>query len=217
MDPIQQIEEAWRASSHAMQVQDFPNAVKLYRETIVLLHDFESHLAPSCPSEMIQDVRLNLANAYCDLAVCLGKICGPKINDCVHAILRALRYGYTESLLPNNLLYCMNVANSFMSATKMRISDTPRNRELSENHNAGYYHLKTPFPPGTPGRNWEDAKRYYERAIEIMPDSATSYHGLGLALEGLKQDLPAIRAWIQVAQLDPNYNFEVRVIYELSR
>jgi lipoprotein NlpI len=54
-------------------------------------------------------------------------------------------------------------------------------------------------------------------ALKIKPDSAASYHGLGLAFEGMNgNDDSAIQAWLKVHDLDPSYNFEVRIRFSLK-
>jgi tetratricopeptide (TPR) repeat protein len=142
--------------------------------------------------------------------------CGSNVNSAVHALLSAIEHGNTENRVLQNILYSMSVVNAVMEA---RVAEAPScvcRDELIRWHNQGYDLLKTSYPPGRSERNWEGATRSFEEALRIAPDCAASYHGLGLAYEGAKKEIEAINAWRKVKELEPNYNFQQWVRFELS-
>ena len=166
-----------------MSIRYYEKASLLYKEVIELLHCMESD-AP--PDVILERIRANLGNAYCDLSSCLLHTCGIYVNRGAHAVISGIHYGCKDEISDNNLLYCMDMANGFMSARQVILQDSEQNREFALWHNQGYELLKKPDPEGTPGRDWVGAANSYRRAISLRPDSAPSYHGLGLAFEGQK-------------------------------
>lgn len=213
MDIINEVEKLWDKASNAFGEKRYDEGAKLYKDVIDLLTIILSK-SPKEPGEVA--IKQNLANAYLDMAHCMLIECDEKINPGAHALLSAIKYGCIEKQVFENLLYCMNITNKFMSAKIRNIANNPQNVELLKWQNQGYDLLKTPTPPGTPGRDWEGAARCYGEAIRIKPESAPSFHGLGLALKGLKMDEEAIKAWIQVKVLEPEYNFEFRIKFQLE-
>jgi tetratricopeptide (TPR) repeat protein len=215
MDPGMEIEKKWNLAASAMASGDYDKAARQYAVVLELLHSLEKTAPPGIPPEW---TRQNLANGYCDYAHCLLETTRDQhVNKPVRAYLNAVRYGNREKATTNNLLHCMRRVNLFLAARIQPLEDTDRNRELMRWQNAGYHHLKTPVPPGTPGRNWGDAVRCYQEAIRIAPKNAPSYHGLGLACEGTQRlDDAAIDAWVMTQELDPDYDFTTRIKYEIA-
>ena len=107
-----------------------------------------------------------------------------------------------------NLLYCMGMVNACLDGSGTTGPACANYAELRRLHNLGYDLLKTPYPQGSPGRNWSQAIRCLEDAVKLAPDCAPSYHLLGLAYEGAKQDAKALEAWWKVRQLDYNFDFQ---------
>lgn len=52
-------------------------------------------------------------------------------------------------------------------------------------------------------QRFADARRHFRQALEVEPDCATAYHGLGLALAGLKDYREAALAFQQAVRLSP--------------
>lgn len=198
----------------AMTSGDFKNGVKYYKEAIAELHKLENH--PQIEDELIEE---NLANAYFDLSVCTIRICNNRVNETVHALIDAFRYGFRESGVFQNLLYCTNIVNINMFLRFKYIPDNQTNRDFALWHNAGYHLLTTPSPEArdTTVRYWKSASERFMGAIDRNPESAASFHGLGLAYGGMgNNDDQAFKAWLQVKRLDPDYNFEYLIKFRLG-
>lgn len=151
--------------------------------------------SPDPPAGVSQlAVRANIANAYSDLAACILEICGSSVNSAVHALLSAIEHGNSEDGVRQNILYSMSLVNAVMEARVAKAPPCVRQDALIRWHNQGYDLLKTPYPAGTSGRNWEAAIRGFEEALRVAPGCAVSYHGLGLAYEGAKRESEAINA-----------------------
>ena len=159
---------------------------------------------------LFQQVNSEISVTYCNLGFCLSEMNGQYINKQAHAFLVALQYDQYNEYAQNNVLYCLDMANSFYSAKYVNRKRTPQYEEWAKYQNIGYDLLKAPFPPGTSYRNWEGALYSYKRAIQVCPDEASSYHGLGLAYYGLGLNIDAINAWLKVIGLQPDYDFESR-------
>ena len=213
MDALGEIKETWIRAQETMNRQEFEAAASLYKKALTMLHEVERDPVYE-PAKA--DIRSNLGNGYCDLSVCLLNACGTEINEAAHAITVALLYGCKTGALKSNLLYCMSMANRLMSARMVEAPDIAEREQFVRYHNNGYDLLKTPDPPGTAGRNWEGAVNSYRAALELLPESAGSCHGLGLAYEGLKRDDEAIDAWLRVEVYDPGYAFGCRVKYTVG-
>ncbi len=210
MVPLDEIVGVLNMGAEAMGNKEFERAIPLYREGINCLHEWvRDALDKGQPAD---DLMWNMGNAYCDLAGCLVEICGTDISECAHAITSALLCGCTSEALKPNLLWCMRTANLVMQARHMDPPNIDRQADFIRWQRQGYDLLKTPDPPGTGDRNWQGAANSYWEAIKLWPESAASYHGLGLALEGLKRDEEAVEAWKKVKLLDFSYDFNFRSV-----
>ncbi len=214
MGILEEIEELYNCASSAMTTGDFGGAIETYKSIISKADEIKNMDSPPIDAPTLNR---NLAICYYDLSWCNLKICGNKINESVHALIEAINLGFREQDAFQNLLYCMEIANKFMAARMQTLPNTGANKDFVRMHNIGFDLLKTPDPLGTPNRNWQGAVNGFLSALEINPESAASFHGLGLAYEGLRNnDENAIKAWFQVKNLDPEYNFEYRIKYILK-
>jgi tetratricopeptide (TPR) repeat protein len=54
-------------------------------------------------------------------------------------------------------------------------------------------------------KDYQNAIRSYDRAIEINPNYADAYYNRGLAYKNLKDYQNAIRSYDRAIEIDPNY------------
>lgn len=201
-----EVSGTWEQAVAAMQEGRFEQAADFYRHIIALLFFLKDRY-----EETPTAIKVNLANACADLAACLLETCGTNVNEAVHALLESINQGNREPKVMQNLLYCMGAVNAYLRASGTKAPECANKHELCRLHNLGYDLLKTPYPQGTPDRNWEEAIRCLEEAVQLAPDCAPSYHLLGLAYEGAKQDAKALEAWWKVRQLDYDFDFQTRL------
>lgn len=171
---------------------------------------------------LFQQVISEISVTYCNLGVCLHEMNDKLINKQTHAFLIALQYKQDNKYALNNVFICMDYANSFYSAKYINRKRSAQYEEWAKYESTGYDLLKTPFPPGTPYRNWEGAVNSYKKAIRICPQEASSYYGLGLASYGLgvatnddDKKYDGIVSWLKVIELQPEYDFGSRGFVKL--
>ncbi len=206
--------------SRAASERRFDVAVERYRASIARLKEIETAAQVSGRGDARTQHALaaQLAGAHASYGQCCLELDGTRVNRAAHAFARAIALGHVDEGVKKNLLWCMQTATALMQAAVCRSPAMPavEAARYVRYHNEGYNLLKTPDPPGTPGRNWEGAVAMYREALRLAPNNAATQHGLGLALEGMKEDEAAIEAWVEVDRLDPTFNFEMRTYYDDS-
>lgn len=159
----------------------------------------------------IRQINMNYSFALMDRGKCKLQVDQRHVNPAVHDFIKALLTNPELSDAAQNILFCMEIINSFF---QFRLGQFPAGKydaNFLHHYDIGYDALKTPFPAGTPGRNWEKAVFALQKAISYDSNQSIAYHLLGLAYEGSKMNNEAaITAWLTAYRLDPKLNFEFR-------
>lgn len=196
---------------------EFQRAQALYPEIIAHFRHMLA-IAETMPNaeqraQMTQALASEICICYYNLGFCCSKIAPRDLNKQIYAYLNALQWDPVNEYPRTNLWSCMDTVNKFLSArTVPALAPSREVTEWAKWHNLGYELLKTPYPPGTPDRNWQGAADAYVRALQVLPDRAESWHGLGLSYSGLGAQNDAIEAWLRAFELNPEHNFEFRLV-----
>jgi len=186
----------------------YEKAIAEYKSAISI---YEKKLNEMLPEslELSMDIKYKLSLAYLDLSMLYGKTKSEPHQKVISLIIKALTYNRNLPDAIQNLLYYIGYVNAFLKARRKIENNL---QHIAKLYNAAYDLLKTPYPLGTAGRNWEGAINLLKEVERIAPDLPYTHHLLGLAYEGCKMDELAIDEWMNVYVLDPNFDFETRVI-----
>ena len=193
---------------HLLSMLDFVNLLqKTKPDEIVEMNPADNLFKKNSQKKFITEIIMEISNSYTNFGNCLLFQYEPKINKPTHAYLTAIQWDNSNHYAKNNILHCMDVVSAHLAAAMVRRKRTPQIEAWARNQNLGYDELKH--------RNLELAYRYYNNAINIFPNEAVSWHGLGLSLCQNKTD-EAIDCWMKVLELEPNYNFELRYTVQFA-
>lgn len=106
---------------------------------------------------------------------------------------------FADSPARDELPYCAREILKVARDVHLTPTDRGEFGEWARHMEMGYQGLKF--------MNFDQAARAYEEAIGARSDDLYAFHGMALALAATGQVEPAVRAWLHILDLDPEFDF----------
>lgn len=194
---------------HAHQVLQFLQALQnCAPDEIAEKSETDNLFKRSTQQKMLNDLHGALSISYTYLAMCMLKQSETQINKPSHAYLNALRWNPQNNIAKESLLHCIEESSKYLAINKISLTSSDSNLQWAHFNNLGYTLLRYPTP------NYKDAIDAYNNALTFQKRAGT-YYGLGIAYldSGMKEE--AINSWMEVKNIDENYDFELSTVAEI--
>lgn len=170
--------------------------------------DTDNLFKKSTQKKLLDNLKQVLSMSYTYLALSCLRQPETQFSKAVHAYLSALYWNDQNMIAKEAVLSCFDEASRFLILETLSLQPTESNILWANFNNLGYSLLKQSTP------DMKEAVNAFNNSLEIQ-NRAGTYYGLGLALYGLGMNEEALNAWMQVKNLDENYNFELSTVAEI--